>query len=134
MEIEAAAARSRLRPLIGDSGHLRAFIHHRTAATPALSGCRGASVYRLRLTRQQVQRARLVHESSWDPSLDDPTVAELHEINRPIDSKIKTAQALRPTVRYRPGLPTRTIIPAIPTVCSSSHRRRDDPFEPTGHP
>ena len=44
-------------------------------------------------------------------------VAELHEANSPIDDRIKAAQTLRPIIRYRPSMPTRTIISAIPTVC-----------------
>jgi hypothetical protein len=57
--------------------------------------------------------------------------AELHEVNRPIDIIIKAAQALRPIARYRPS--SRTIILAIPTVCSGSQIVRDDPFTRRGY-
>jgi hypothetical protein len=70
--------------------------------------------------------------SSWAPSL-EPIDAELHEANRPVDIIIKAAQALRPIARYRPGLPSRTIIPAIPTVDFGSQIIRDDPFTRRGY-
>ena len=54
-------------------------------------------------------------------------VAELHEAKRPIDDNIKAAQTLRPIIRYRPSMPTRTIISAIPTVCVGTRIVRDDP-------
>jgi hypothetical protein len=53
-----------------------------------------------------------------------PTVAELQEANRTNEVKAKAARTLRRVVRYRPSLPTRTIIFAIPTVLTPTDRVR----------
>jgi hypothetical protein len=49
--------------------------------------------------------------SIWELSVVELVVAELQEINRPVDNSMKMTQTLRPIVGYRPSLPTRTMFP-----------------------
>ena len=57
IEFKAVAGCDRLRPRLGDVGHLGAFEHHRAAA---LAGIGLGGIHLLRITRQGVERADLV--------------------------------------------------------------------------